>query len=332
MAQARPTSPKLTVAMAAYNSMPYLGEAIESILAQSFSDFEFLIVNDGSADRSGEVIDAYAAKDDRIRPIHQDNQGFIASLNRMIAAAQSDWIARMDSDDVALPERFALQWQWLQANPDYGVLGTGLQEIDANGNPLDTHRPTPLSHDEMLDKAPTGPLVHHNSAVIRRDKLVEIGGYRPAFKHCEDYDLWLRLMNVTKMGNLPDKLMLYRRYQGQVTEWHRTEQSVNAAVAYQAFLERAAGRIDPTNHLDQMPALEELDDLFGRPIQKELLERVAPHLLYSASALAGDGFKLIVKALKAGVNIPGAWRTVLRLAKMGRADRAAQLAATLAFR
>jgi glycosyltransferase involved in cell wall biosynthesis len=333
MAQARASSPPLmTVAMAAYNSMPYLAEAIESILNQSLGDFEFLIVNDGSTDGSGEVIDACAAKDCRIRAIHQENRGFIASLNRMIDEAQSDWIARMDSDDVALPDRFARQWAWLQEHPDYGVLGTGLHEIDASGRPLDTNRPTPLTHDDMRGKAPTGPLVHHNSAIMRRDKVRSVGGYHSAFKHCEDYDLWLRLMSVTKMGNLPDKLMLYRRYEGQVTESHRAEQSLNAAVAYEAFLEREAGRPDPTADLAKMPPMEELDALFGRPIEKQLLAKVAPHLLYSPSALTGDGFGLITKALKAGIEIPGAWRTVARLGKMGRADRALQLAASLAFR
>ncbi len=333
MAQHRASSPpKLTVAMAAYNSMPYLAEAIESILAQSFGDFEFLIVNDGSSDASGELIDAYAAKDNRMRALHQDNRGFVASLNRMINEAQSGWIARMDSDDVALPQRFALQWDWLQANPDHGLLGTGIQEIDAQGVPLDSNRPTPLTHEDMAGFAETGPLAHHDSVIMRRDKVLEVGGYHPAFKHCEDYDLWLRLLSVTRMANLPDKLMLYRRHEAQVTESHRAEQTLNAAIAYEAFLEREASRPDPTADLEHMPRLEELDALFGRPVERQLLAKVAPNLLHSPSALAGGGFDLIVKALKAGVTIPGAWRTVLRLAKLGHADRAVQLAATLAFR
>ena len=333
MAQHRASSPpKMTVAMAAYNSIPYLAEAIESILAQTFTEFEFLIVNDGSTDGSGALIDAYASKDSRIRALHQDNRGFVASLNRMIDEAQSDWIARMDSDDIALPSRFAVQWDWLQANPDHGVLGTGIQEIDADGRLLDTYRPTPLTHGEMLGKAPTGPLIHHFSAIMRRDVVLQVAGYHAAFKHCEDYDLWLRLLSVTKLANLPEKLMLYRRHEAQVTESHRAEQLMNAALAYEAFVERQEGRADPTANLDQMPPLEHLNALFGRPVRNALLNKVAPQLLHSASALEGDGFAMILEGLKTGHRIPGTWRTVLRLAKMGRADRALKLAANLAFR
>ena len=318
--------------MAAHNSMPYLAEAIESILAQSFGDFEFLIVNDGSSDDSGEMIDAYAAKDSRIRAIHQDNRGFVASLNRMIDEASSNWIARMDSDDIALPTRFAIQWDWLQAHPDYGVLGTAIQEIDAEGRLLDTFRPVPFSHEAMMDKAATGPLVHHFSAMMRRDVVQSVGGYHAAFKHCEDYDLWLRLLDVTRLANLPDVLMLYRRHEAQVTESNRAEQVFNAAIAYEAFIERQAGRSDPTAALCQMPSLEHLDALFDRPIRDALLNKVAPQLLHSSSALEGDGFDLILKGLNTGQNIPGAWRTVLRLAKLGCPDRALKLAANLAFR
>ena len=101
--------PRLSVAMSVYNNAAYLPHAIESILAQTFADFEFMIVDDGSTDESGAIIDRFASVDSRIRPIHQDNAGLIVSLNRMINRAQAPLIARMDGDDIALPERFARQ-------------------------------------------------------------------------------------------------------------------------------------------------------------------------------------------------------------------------------
>ena len=99
------SAPSLTVAMSVYNNGPYVGEAIDSILGQSFGDFEFMIVNDGSTDETPAVIDDRAVRDSRIRVIHQENRGFIASLNRLFAEARSPWIARMDGDDISHPER-----------------------------------------------------------------------------------------------------------------------------------------------------------------------------------------------------------------------------------
>jgi glycosyltransferase involved in cell wall biosynthesis len=117
--------------MSVYNNAAHLPAAIESILAQSFGDFEFLIVNDGSSDESGDIIDRYAAGDRRIRAFHQPNLGLIASLNRMLAEARAPLIARMDDDDIALPARFERQLAFLAAHPDHGVVGTWSRCIDS---------------------------------------------------------------------------------------------------------------------------------------------------------------------------------------------------------
>lgn len=326
------SSPQVSVAMAVYNNAPFVAEAIESILNQTFGDFEFLIVDDGSTDGSGAIIDRYAAQDQRIRVLRQANAGFVASLNRLIAETTTPWIARMDGDDVALPDRLALQWAWMKDHPDHGVLGTGLQEIDEQGKPLPTDRPTPRTHEDFAARLAIGPLAHHNSVIMRKDLVMQAGGYRSAFRHCEDYDLWLRLYSITKMANLPDKLMQYRRYGGQVSAQYRAEQLVNAAVAYEAYQERSAGRVDPTASLATLPPLAQIDALFGRPVAKAIRARVAPALLYSESTLKGEGFDLILDAARDGVAMEGAWRTVARLVLMGQPTRAVRLAAALVRR
>ena len=130
-------SPAISVAMSVYNSGPFLADAIESILSQTIADFEFLIVDDGSTDGSGEAIDDYARRDSRIAAIHQENRGLVASLNHMIELAQGKWFARMDSDDIACPDRFQERLagrpdpvdnlDWL---PEVGMLDASF-EIDA---------------------------------------------------------------------------------------------------------------------------------------------------------------------------------------------------------
>jgi glycosyltransferase involved in cell wall biosynthesis len=321
----------MSVAMSVFNNAPFLAEAIESILAQTLPDFEFLIMNDGSTDGSAAIIDHYAERDSRIKAIHQDNSGLVTSLNRLIEAAQTNWIARMDGDDSALPDRFAKQWAWLQSNPDCGIIGTWMSEMDAAGVRLPNDTKTPVDHNDFATAFRNGPLFHHPTVIMRKDLVLTAGGYHAAFRHCEDYDLWLRLSSMTKMANLPLQLLRYRRTDGQVSSRHLTEQLINAGVAYEAFQNRTAGKLDPTHNLEAMPALAEIDALFGRPIASKILQNVAPRLLYSGSALTGDGYDLILNQVKSGQQIDGLWRTVMRLAKLGQPARAAKLAAVLAF-
>ena len=126
-------APRVSVAMSVYNNEAVVGQAIDSILAQTFDDFEYLIVNDGSSDRSPAILDAYARRDPRIRVFHRPNRELIACLNFMISEARAPLIARMDGDDVSLPDRFAKQVAYFDQHPACGVLGTNTNEIDEAG-------------------------------------------------------------------------------------------------------------------------------------------------------------------------------------------------------
>ena len=320
----------MTVAMSVFDNAPYLDSAIASIVAQSFADFEFLIVNDGSRDSSGAIIDSHAARDSRIRAIHQPNRGLIASLNRIIDEARAPLIARMDGDDIALPERFATQLAFLDTNPEIGVLGTGCTCIDESGNRSAHKFDNVTSPEAILDDLKNGPPLCHPSVVMRTDAVRAVGGYHRAYRHCEDYDLWLRLSERVPMANLPDRLLLYRQSASQVSNRHVVTQKIGAAIAWEAHVERQSGRADPTEGLDELPPLAELDHLFGRAgVEAAVREKVALGLVYSPVALKGPGFDLILDHVRAKGATEGLWRTVGRLLTMGEPIRAARLAAAL---
>ena len=325
--------PALSVAMSVYNGASHLGLAIESITRQTYTDFEFLILNDGSSDASADIINEHAARDRRIRPIHRDNRGLIASLNQLVDESRAPLIARMDADDISLPERFAKQMAFMTANPDYGVVGTWTSDIDEHGDPFHiSGADHPTDHDAFIASIEIS-MICHPSVIMRRDLVLSVGGYHNAFTHCEDYDLWLRLASVTKLCSIPERLVQYRHWANQVSSRYAYTQQIGAAVSYLAYLERSAGRADPTASIEALPPVDKLDTLFGRAGFADAVRgRVAPSIIYSQAALKGDGFPLLLDYIHGGGQAPGLWRTVARLMRFGEPTKAAQLFLTLATR
>jgi hypothetical protein len=327
------SSPAISVAMSVYNGERFLAEAIESILGQTFTDFEFLILDDGSRDGTRAIVEAYSARDARIRPIFRENRGLVASLNQLIEESRAPLIARMDADDISMPKRFEKQIAFLAANPDYGVIGSRSVDIDDAGNAYRLAGPEhPDTHEGFIAAVHARqPLLCHPAVMYRREIVQSVGGYHVAFRHCEDLDLWLRLASVTRLASLPDRLIRYRHYPNQVSSRHATEQQIGAAVATLAWRERAGGRPDPTEHLTILPPIDELDTLFGRRgASLDVRAMVAPGLLYSSSGLRDEGFDLILRYLREGGARSGMWRTVARLMRLGEPVRALRLATTLA--
>lgn len=325
--------PAISVAMSVYNGERFLAPAIESILGQTFHDFEFLILDDGSRDGTPGIVREYAARDSRIRPVLRENRGLIASLNELLHLASAPIVARMDADDVSRPERFARQIAFLDANADYGVVGSWTEDIDEDGAPYRlTGKDHPQDHESFLEHIENGlPLICHPAVMFRRDVVLSVGGYHAAFRHCEDYDLWLRLASVTRLASIPERLIRYRHYENQVSSRHATEQQVGAAVSYLAYHERLAGRADPTADIERLPPVDQLDALFGREgVARAVRARVAPGLLYSRAGLRDEGFDLVCRYVREGGRRDGMWRTVARLLRFGEPLRAARLAATLA--
>ncbi|WP_082826276.1 glycosyltransferase [Croceicoccus estronivorus] len=322
------TAPKISVAMSVYNGERFLAEAIQSVLIQTFGDFEFLILDDGSTDSSRAIISSAAARDSRVRAISRENRGLIASLNQLLDEARAPYIARMDADDICKPKRFERQVAFLESHPDYGVIGTWTDDIDEDGAPYRiTAADLPTTHEAFVQAIENeAPLICHPAVMMRREVVLAAGGYHAAFRHCEDLDLWLRLASMTKLASIPEHLLLYRHYAGQVSSRHAVEQQIGAAIARVAYRERVAGRPDPTAQITTLPPIDTLDTLFARAgVAREVRAMVAQALLYSPVAIRGEGFDLLLRHLAEGGSREGMWRTVARLIRLGEPLRAARL-------
>jgi glycosyltransferase involved in cell wall biosynthesis len=318
--------------MSVYNGERFLVPAIESVLAQTMGDFEFLILDDGSSDSTRAIAEDFAARDSRIRFITRENRGLVVSLNELLQAARAPLVARMDADDMCMPTRFAEQLAFLEANPDHGVIGSLTFDIDENDQPFPLNTAEhPLTHEEFLRRIATfGPLLAHPTVMFRRDVVLGVGGYHQAYRHCEDFDLWLRLAHKTKISNLPARLVRYRHYSGQVSNRHAVEQQYGVAVSHIAYQERIAGRPDPTENLTALPPLEELDALFGRVgIARQVRGQVARSLIYSPDAMKGPVFDMLLQHVGEGGGGSDLWRTAARLVRFGEPRRALRLVTAL---
>lgn len=207
--------PKVSVIMPAYNAEKYIAEAIDSILAQTFHDFEFIILNDCSKDRTEEIILSY--KDDRIVYLkNEQNLGVAATLNKGLAAAKGEYIARMDADDISLPERFACQVVFLDETPKVAVLGTAVETFDEYGNTFrNPYRPDAAQIKIDLLFA---SVLAHPSVMMRRDVILDLGGYDRDFEGLEDYELWCRVAAKHEIAVYPEVLLRYRIHSAQVTQ------------------------------------------------------------------------------------------------------------------
>lgn len=218
-------TPEISVLMPVYNAEKYLKLAVASILNQSFTNFEFIIINDGSTDNTLAILESFAKQDKRIRLISRENKGLIATLNEGLILAKGPLIARMDADDISLPERFEKQLAYLESNPNYIAVGILANLIDSDGDLIGPFGDW-LTHEE-IDNAHiigSGGAIIHPSAMIRRQYLINIGGYSEDYPHAEDLDLWLKLAEVGKLANLPDRLFQYRQHVGSIGYAHRQTQ------------------------------------------------------------------------------------------------------------
>ncbi|MBU1160254.1 MAG: glycosyltransferase [Patescibacteria group bacterium] len=202
------SSPKITVLMPVYNCEKYLNEAIDSILNQTFKDFEFLIINDGSIDKSLEIIKKY--KDNRIKIINNEkNLGIVKTLNRGLKLASGKYIARMDADDISMPERFEKQIEFLEKNTDIVLVGTAFNVINENGKLIEK-RILPTSPEEIKKKLIKANILCHPSVMFIKKICSQIGLYDENWQYVEDYDFYFRVANKFKMANLKQVLFSWR--------------------------------------------------------------------------------------------------------------------------
>jgi len=201
------TTPAVSVLMSVWNGAPWVRDAVESILGQTASDLELIVIDDGSTDGTPALLAALG--DPRLRVERQSRLGLTRSLNRGLSLATAPLLARLDADDVALPERLARQRAFLGAHPEIGLLGTGAREVDTAGRQIQVVRPP--EGDAAIRRALIrgNPFVH-SSVMMRRAVLERLGGYDETLAVAQDYDLWLRMSEITRVANLGEPLVVRR--------------------------------------------------------------------------------------------------------------------------
>lgn len=255
--------PRITVLMAVHDGLQYLPDAVNSILRQTFTDFEFIIINDGSTDGSGTWLESLT--DPRIRIVQQDNLGLTKSLNRGLSMARGEFIARMDADDVSLPGRLERQLQEFQADAELVLLGSEVMMTSADGDPAGK-RGHALEHAEIrrqllmgMGGALTHPVVMYPLSAIK-----QIGLYDERFRTVQDLDLYLRLSEVGKMRNLPETLLYWRQHSSSVNH----TQSDSWVAMQRMAIEHTIERIGPSRFAKELfPDL--LTDLYPCGIRRQ---------------------------------------------------------------
>lgn len=228
------TPPRLTVIMPVRNGEKYLRAAIDSVLIQTFSDFEFLILDDGSTDGSAGIVESYT--DPRIRLIRNATRsGIAATLNRGLDLSRGEYIARMDCDDISLPDRFAEQLAFLERRPEIGICGCSIRYIGKGRKRVSRFPSDPEVVRCVLLFAAS---LAHPTAVMRKALLEKAGlRYDPGFLRAQDYDLWARASRHFPISNVPRVLLLYRRHDEQVGSLHEQEQQRFADIVRRVQLE-----------------------------------------------------------------------------------------------
>jgi glycosyltransferase involved in cell wall biosynthesis len=231
------TTPAVSVVMAVFDGGPWVRAAVESLLTQTLADFEVIVIDDGSTDITPAML--ASVHDPRLRVERQERTGLTRSLVRALELARAPLVARLDADDLALPERLARQRRFLDANPQVGLLGTGAREVDLEGREVAIVRP-PVD-DAAIRRAliRENPFVH-SSVMMRRSALERSGSYDPSFLVAQDYDLWMRMAFVTRLANLSEPLVIRRLVPGRVSAVHDDDRlRAEARVRWRAVRSRA---------------------------------------------------------------------------------------------
>jgi glycosyltransferase involved in cell wall biosynthesis len=231
--------PMVSVVMPVYNSEIYLRTAIESILAQTFRNFELIAIDDGSTDGSASILDDFRRQDGRIIILsHLQNQGIVSALNRGLKIARGEYIARMDTDDISLPERFEKQVEFLETHPQVGVLGSDAIFMDSHGREIvrmgHPHEDLSIRWTSLLAN-----VFFHPTVMIRRAILTSFHlGYQLDFQSVEDYDLWVRLLEHTQAANLDRPLLRYRVHAQSISSQSAQEQMEKHTRISFAYIQR----------------------------------------------------------------------------------------------
>jgi glycosyltransferase involved in cell wall biosynthesis len=237
-------NPRVSVLMPVRNGLPWLREALESLASQTLTDFELVVLEDGSTDGTADFLASW--RDDRMRVIPTGGVGIAVALNIGLGAASAPLVARHDADDVSVPERLAVQTEYLTQHPDVAVLATVADYIDDDGRPVDNEwvqtirrqQDVAVTPEQIRELMPLTCCMTHGSILARTACLRAAGGYRPSMAPAEDYDLWLRLLPAVQLAKLPERLYRYRVHAAQVSARAREAQLLKTLTAKYQYVRR----------------------------------------------------------------------------------------------
>lgn len=237
---------KVSVLLPCHNSEAFIEDALQSVLNQTLENIEVIVVDDGSTDRSPEIIAKIAKDDPRVIVLTQNNGGIVSALNAGLSLCSSEYIARMDADDISLPNRLKVQSDYLDENPGVAIVGAYTSsdwENIHNTNEVTTggrHKET-----DLTTYPPKIAVAMHPVIMVRRSVLEAIGGYHADYKHAEDYDLFIRVSDHGKVENIEQVLLYYRRHEGAISIRHVDQQERSAVLAEHDALERKGLPLPP---------------------------------------------------------------------------------------
>ncbi len=224
----------ISVVLSTYNEEKYIAKSIQSILDQTYPYFEFIIVNDGSTDSTLQIVKSFT--DPRIVVIDKPNSGLPDSLNRGIESAKYDWIARMDGDDIATPDRFERQVSYIK--DDSGVIGGQFISINEMGNPISgkvSNKPLTYAKCRYALLFGMSPLAHP-TVLVKKELLIKYGGYDVNFRAAQDVELWSRLVPFVKIINIPEPILFYRQHTNNITNKRKDLQRKLAFLGFMKYV------------------------------------------------------------------------------------------------
>jgi glycosyltransferase involved in cell wall biosynthesis len=246
---------KLVVVTTMYNSAPHLPEAITSILEQTYKDFVYLLIDDGSIDDTVQIAQEFAKCDPRISLIRIKHSGIAEAANVGCRQAAAEYVARLDADDIAIGDRLERQLYLLEKRKDVAMIGGGMQPISRDGVRLNAHH-YPTSAEHIRTRLKAGNCICHSTVMMRRQIMQRVGWYRPFFEPSEDYDLWLRISEVSDIVNLPRILVLYRIHDKQASFRMIEQQALGALAARLSQSLRVKGLQDVSHGSEHLASIE----------------------------------------------------------------------------
>lgn len=276
--------PLVSVVMANHNGERFLRSAIDSVLSQTYKDFEFILVDDGSSDGSRDIIAQYALYDKRLISVHLDHCGLVKALNYGCELARGYFVARLDSDDIAKSDRLETQVAYMLANPAIALVGGAIECIDTFGNMLFIMK-WPGRTDGLHDYLLLDCHISHTTVMFRKDVFDEIGGYHAAYADAEDYDLFLRMSDNHLVDNIPRILCQYRLHPDQVSASRGSQQIISGIGARFAARARRSFKTEPRWNKDVVSR----EDLIEKGINPGRIDSMIRE--YSEYSSYSDGWR-----------------------------------------